>query len=776
MPNETPHRHDGDERPKPNQEPPSPDEDVPSNRKLGSILEQSDYVKETSQDDNFSGEDVTLRVDTTPMTTHSDNNQTFTVAGSWSSNANTGVGNQSMTPPSNKLVISKKSSKGKQSKSPSLVSRSKKINKWKSAARTIMYVRSMSNASKSSDKSSKEHRYESNNVVVPGDKSATKVDNQIEMTAFRKRTASIGSRHSVTSTQNGTKRRALSSFIRSTTLQKHIKKNVHVQSQKEENNLLFPTNTSLPVKDVLKGIYRITRLKTAYGLILWTIFLGLYVSVFALMYDTHQAWEQQSALEDLFIDEEFPNANFKKNWNDIMNFEELWEWIEGPLMNGLYKDTWYNDQQIDSNDQGYLVDQTMKLVGGVRIRQHQVKKNSCNSRRFVKYIKKSRNQPERCEDPYTVCPFDRLDSSCLSEFRAKAPSWLLPLANVFNFDSTTFDYGEVYMPKFSPWFDKNYTLRDLPTRYSYRKMPSELKSGIPTTSGLFSYGQVGLYQDLPPTNRSEAERILKAMKNELWIDETTRGFGVTFTVYNTMTRMATTSRFTVEFLPSGRVLLRTKFRSFPVVLYGGSNFSLGRTVLEVFQALFFMYYIQKESRKNWRLGFRAYWISRKTTLLEVGVLAIFMVYLLLVYTFIYEITNGEAGQNFHVESKDYKDYFNLADLFHDARLTGGLGMAIACVKVIKYLSINKQALLLIKTISAAKNTLAMFALFFCTLWMGISWFAVMAYGSRVYQFHDLAGSMASVFRMMLGDYAPYDRLFGKLCTTLIFAWVYTYID
>ena len=136
------------------------------------------------------------------------------------------------------------------------------------------------------------------------------------------------------------------------------------------------------------------------------------------------------------------------------------------------------------------------------------------------------------------------------------------------------------------------------------------------------------------------------------------------------------------------------------------------------------------------------------------------------YTFVAEITDGRAGREFHIESDKYHDYYDLGHRFSSARLTGGIGMLVACVKVIKYLSINKQALLLIKTIFAAKNTLVMFSLFFSTLWFGVSWLAVMAYGSRVYQFHDLAGSMSSVFRMMLGDYTPYDRLFGKFCVNL----------
>ena len=128
------------------------------------------------------------------------------------------------------------------------------------------------------------------------------------------------------------------------------------------------------------------------------------------MYDTHQGWEQISALEDLFVDEEFVSANFKKNWNDIMSFEELWDWIDGPLTNGLYQDTWYNGKLKEDQKQGYIIDQTMKLVGGVRIRQHKVCETAAIPEDLLNI---SRTKPtKRCEAPYTVCPFDRLDGSC----------------------------------------------------------------------------------------------------------------------------------------------------------------------------------------------------------------------------------------------------------------------------------------------------------------------------------------------------------------------------
>jgi hypothetical protein len=65
-----------------------------------------------------------------------------------------------------------------------------------------------------------------------------------------------------------------------------------------------------------------------------------------------------------------------------MALDELWDWLEGPLLSGAYPDDYYNGERKTIDDRGYILD-VMKLVGGIRIRQHRVTGNSCNSRRFV---------------------------------------------------------------------------------------------------------------------------------------------------------------------------------------------------------------------------------------------------------------------------------------------------------------------------------------------------------------------------------------------------------
>ena len=503
----------------------------------------------------------------------------------------------------------------------------------------------------------------------------------------------------------------------------------------------------LPVKDVLKGLYRMTRWKTLQGCFLWLLFLGLIAVIFSLVHDASKIWEQQSALGELFLDEEIPKSIFKKNFHDIMSKGELWDWIDGVLVPGVYQNRWYNGRLKDDDKNGYIVENTMKIVGGVRIRQHRVDQNSCTSRRFVKFVNKT--QPERCGKPYDLCPFDRVDKSCFSEYRKDlGPFWGV-LADFINREHTAIDENVNVIPRYSSYNKSNGM--SIPDRYIARKMDSDLD---PAYSGFGidgTYGYIGFYQDLPPANRSAAVSVLRDMKQELWLDDGTRAVAITFTVYNTMSRSATVCRFTIEFSESGRVYNRGKFYTFPLVVYGNSGASKQRTVLEVAALLLYVYFAQKELKKSCRMGCSTYLCKRKSSIIELAILAIFGVYFTMYYGFVYEILYGKTSTEFHVMSTVFLDLINLGWRFTSFTRIGGVSMVLGSVKIIKFIALSKQAMLLLQTLLAARNTLFAYTVFFVTLWIAFAYWGQSLYGDLVWQFSTFTMAMSALFRLMLAD-------------------------
>lgn len=139
---------------------------------------------------------------------------------------------------------------------------------------------------------------------------------------------------------------------------------------------------SVPIKDILIASYRITRHELFTEFLVYTFFIGLFLFQVFLIRDTHKAWEQQSTLRDSLLDEEFPDATYKKNFYEIMTKEEAWEWLLGPMTSALFVEEWYNGRKLNENETNYVYG-VMEIVGKVQIRQHRVESRPCAKDRLV---------------------------------------------------------------------------------------------------------------------------------------------------------------------------------------------------------------------------------------------------------------------------------------------------------------------------------------------------------------------------------------------------------
>ena len=106
----------------------------------------------------------------------------------------------------------------------------------------------------------------------------------------------------------------------------------------------------------------------------WRVFL-LFIIVFAVVLrqrrSVQDAYYVQQAIATAFVEEEFGDFN-EKTFNDIATPEELFDWMTGPLLEGLYPDEYYNGMPIPADRLGYVMEYN-KLVGRIRLRQLRVK-------------------------------------------------------------------------------------------------------------------------------------------------------------------------------------------------------------------------------------------------------------------------------------------------------------------------------------------------------------------------------------------------------------------
>ena len=69
----------------------------------------------------------------------------------------------------------------------------------------------------------------------------------------------------------------------------------------------------------------------------WLLHLVVHLMVVCLLTVRPRIPHAQSeAIRDLFFDEEFTDVNVKKNFDNVWVEAEFWEWVDGPLINGMY--------------------------------------------------------------------------------------------------------------------------------------------------------------------------------------------------------------------------------------------------------------------------------------------------------------------------------------------------------------------------------------------------------------------------------------------------------
>lgn len=113
------------------------------------------------------------------------------------------------------------------------------------------------------------------------------------------------------------------------------------------------TKLGIPVREGLQILYTIRRNKSIREMLLYVCFFLVFFGVSQLSYSVHDAYQQDEALTgkppapsflscyvasprpimipiarwaDLIFDEEFPGAQYKKNFYEMMTVDEFWSW------------------------------------------------------------------------------------------------------------------------------------------------------------------------------------------------------------------------------------------------------------------------------------------------------------------------------------------------------------------------------------------------------------------------------------------------------------------
>uniref|UniRef100_A0A8C4QNU7 Polycystic kidney disease 2-like 1 n=1 Tax=Eptatretus burgeri TaxID=7764 RepID=A0A8C4QNU7_EPTBU len=388
---------------------------------------------------------------------------------------------------------------------------------------------------------------------------------------------------------------------------------------------------------------------------------------------------------DMFLNSPTSGPTF----STITNMQDFWKVLQGPIMDGLYWDKWYNDDPIDIN--GSFIYYENLLLGVPRIRQLKIQNGSCT------VPKDFRKEIDSCYGLYT----------------------------------TSMEEKQTFGPGVgTAW--KYYNADEL---------------GGSTHWGLLAtYSGAGYYLDLT-RDRKTTTAMLQDLKENLWVDRGTRAVFIDFSTYNGNINLFCIVRLVVEFPVTGGALTSSQFRTVKLLRYVTTYdyFIMG---CEIVFCVFILYYIVEEILEL-RIHAFAYFHSVWNCL---DILVIALSLFAIVFNIYRTLSVEELLGGLLKDSRRYADFEFLAFWQTQFNNMVAVNVFFAWVKVFKYVSFNKTMTQLSSTLARCAKDILGFAIMFFIIFFAYAQLGYLIFGIQVKDFSTFSNCIFTQFRIILGDF------------------------
>ncbi|KAI5107961.1 polycystic kidney disease 2-like 1 protein, partial [Silurus meridionalis] len=389
------------------------------------------------------------------------------------------------------------------------------------------------------------------------------------------------------------------------------------------------------------------------------------------------------------------NDLFVNSFESIGSMDDFWTYAEGPLMDGLYWTTWYNNQPLDTGSHSFIYYENM-LLGVPRMRQIKVKNNSC------KVPTDFRSEIADCFDVY-------------NEKKEDESVFGLVNGSAWNY------HTETEMKGSSHW-------------------------------GLLStYSGAGYYQDLA-LNKSDSAAVIEELKENLWLDHGTRAVFIDFTTYNANINLFCVIRLVVEFPATGGAIPSYQIRTVKLIRYVTSwdYFIIG---CEMVFCVFILYYIVEEI-----LEVRIHKCSYFTSIWNIlDVVVLLLAVVAIVFNVFRTIKVNNLLGSLLKNSSIYADFEFLAFWQTQYNNMNAVNLFFAWIKIFKYISFNKTMSQLSSTLARCATDILGFAVMFFIVFFAYAQLGYLLFGTQVESFSTFQKCIFTQFRIILGDF-DYDSI------------------
>uniref|UniRef100_A0A8C1Z205 Polycystin-2 n=1 Tax=Cyprinus carpio TaxID=7962 RepID=A0A8C1Z205_CYPCA len=403
--------------------------------------------------------------------------------------------------------------------------------------------------------------------------------------------------------------------------------------------------------------------------------------------DSTNMYYYTKVMSQLFLDAPLTSGE-PTTFKTLSTMEDFWKFTEGPFLDGMYWEFWYNSKSLPENQS--LIYYENLLLGVPRLRQLKVRNESCSVHEDL------RDEVYDCYSVYSPTNEDK-----------------------------------------SPFGPKNGTA----WRYS-----EESRLGESSYWGQVStYSGGGYYQDLSRTREKSANQ-LQELKNNLWLDRGTRAVFLDFSVYNGNVNLFCIVRLLVEFPATGGAVTSWQFQTVRLIRYVSSwDYFVG--MCEVAFCLFVLYYLVEEVleiRLHRLRYFKSLW-NCLDVLIVLSVPAIIMNICrtsAVSHRLHFLLENHSTYPNFEPLARLQVHFNNLAAVI----------VFLSWVKLFKFINFNKTMNQLSTTMSRCAKDLMGFAIMFFIVFLAYAQLAYLVFGTQVNDFSTFQACIFTQFRIILGDF------------------------
>uniref|UniRef100_A0A672UCG0 Polycystin-2 n=1 Tax=Strigops habroptila TaxID=2489341 RepID=A0A672UCG0_STRHB len=387
------------------------------------------------------------------------------------------------------------------------------------------------------------------------------------------------------------------------------------------------------------------------------------------------------------------------------------KFTEGPLLDGLYWEMWYNNKTMAEN-KSFIYYENL-LLGVPRLRQLKVRNGSCSIPEDLK------DEIKDCYDVYSVANEDT------------APFGLR--------NGTAWTYT---------------TEKDL--------------NGSSHWGLIATYSGAGYYQDLSRNREVTAVQIASLKKN-LWLDRGTRAAFIDFSVYNANINLFCIVRLLVEFPATGGLVTSWQFQPVRLIQYV-STFDFFMAACEMAFCLFVLYYMVEEILEIHihRLHyFRSLWNCLDILIIVLSVAAIGIS--------IYRTSTVDMLLKKLLEDQNsFPNFEPLAYWQMQFNNITAVTVFFVWIKLFKFVNFNRAMSQLSTTMSRCVKDVVGFAIMFFIIFLAYAQLAYLVFGTQIDDFSTFQDCIFTQFRIILGDFnftevEEANRILGPIYfTTFVF--------